>query len=274
MKIACLQTNPQGDVEQNFAQVVRLCGEAAQQGAELIVLPEMFAYMGPDQGRLQIASSLDEGIFARIRKLAQDLGVTIVGGSHPETSSVPNRVFNTALTVDASGKDVSVYRKIHLFNLWGANGEKLFCEADTFQPGDSVAGCQLSISGTSWRTLVGVCYDLRFPEFFRSRDAQDSPYDLVILPAAFTHATGQAHWETLLRARAIENQCYVVACNQTGFFQNGSKRNFGHSMVISPWGEVVAALQEEEGLLFAELKKEELVTVRNKLPALRNRVLI
>jgi nitrilase len=273
MRIACIQTNPQEDLEQNLSRIFEICREAAHQGVDVLVLPEMFAYMGPDSGRLSIASPIDTGVFDRVRELAKSLGISIIGGSHPEPSPDPSRVYNTSLAVGGDGVSLSTYRKIHLFNLWGPKGEKLYCESDTFCAGDRVSPFNLHAGSESWRTLVAICYDIRFPELFRTHESQDKPYDLIVLPAAFTHATGSAHWETLVRARAIENQCYIVACNQTGSFLNGTKRNYGHSMVVSPWGEVVAALGEEVGVLRATLDKGEIQTARNKLPAFRNRVL-
>jgi predicted amidohydrolase len=273
MRLACIQTNPQEDLERNVSEIFETCRQVASQGANLIVLPEMFAYMGPDAGRLTIASPIGTGIFLRLSELARSLGVALVGGSHPEPSEDSARVFNTSVVFDGRGTRLSTYRKIHLFNLWGPKGEKLFCESDTFCPGDSVAPFDLPVGSESWHSLAAICYDLRFPELFRTPESKTRPYDLIVLPAAFTHATGKAHWETLLRARAIENQCYVVACNQTGSFQNGTKRNYGHSMVISPWGEVVAALEEEVGVLWATLNREEIHAARSRLPAYRNRVL-
>lgn len=272
MKIACVQVNAGKSEEENWQRVAKFSREAVRAGADVVVLPEMFAYMGPDVGRLRVATGIQSGIFEKIRDLAKEMGAYIVGGSHPEISPLPNRVFNTCLVVNALGEDVSVYRKIHLFNLCGSQGEKLYCESDTFVAGKDVSHFEMKKLGEQWNAMVGICYDLRFPELFRCENMKDNSPGVVFLPAAFTHATGAAHWEVLLRARAIENQCYVVACNQTGFFDDGAKRNFGHSMVVSPWGDIVGKLDEEEGVLLAEIDMGLVSETRKKLPAIHNRV--
>jgi predicted amidohydrolase len=273
MKIACIQLNPQEDVVQNLAEAIKYIKEAAGAGAETMVLPEMFTYMGNEKKRFSTSTRKNEGVFAQFASLASELHVQIVMGSHAEQLEDPGRVFNTSLSFDKKGKLCNAYRKVHLFNLWDAQGKPLYLESDVFLKGEKADLKSYVLEGGEehWRCFSAICYDLRFPEVFRTQDAIETPYDIVFLPAAFTFQTGKDHWEILLRARAIENQCYFVACNQTGEFLNGAKRNYGHSMVVDPWGNIVASLKEETGILYADLDKKKILEVRRKLPALQDR---
>jgi predicted amidohydrolase len=273
-KVACIQTNPQTDVLANLREVAARVAEAAREGARVVVLPEMFTYMGSEQGRLASADALGEGVFARLAELARTNGVCLVAGSHAEKANTPGKVFNTAVTYSPQGDVVSAYRKIHLFNLRDGGGKPLYCESDVFARGDSIEGFALSVEGVGARALTAVCYDLRFPEIFRDAGGRlkKERFDVVFLPAAFTHQTGQDHWEVLLRARAIENQCWFVACNQTGFHSEGRKRNYGNSLVVDPWGRVTARLGEEAGILMTEIDLALVQDARTRLPALADRV--
>lgn len=274
LRVACLQTNPTDSLSANMENLTGLMRQAAQGNkADVLVLPEVFAFMGSEQGRIESASALGTGVFAQLAALAKELGVHVIAGSHAEISPVPGKVYNTSVTFNPHGETVSVYRKIHLFNLRDAEGKPLYCESDVLTPGNTVAGFTLTHGAENWRCLTAICYDLRFPEIFRTPETRAHPYDIIFLPAAFTHQTGQDHWEVLLRARAIENQCYVVACNQTGFHSSGRKRNWGHSCVVDPWGKVVASLSEEVGILSFELSKEAIRDARTRLPALADRSL-
>lgn len=274
LKVACVQTNPQTDVLANVREAAALVVQAAKQGANVVVLPEMFPYMGNENGRLASADAMGEGVFARLAELARANGVCLVGGSHAEKSNIPGKVFNTAVTYSPQGDVVSIYRKIHLFNLRDSDGNPLYCESDVFVSGDTVSAFHLPVSSAPVRALTSICYDLRFPELFRDAAGRlrGEKFDILFLPAAFTHQTGQDHWEVLLRARAIENQCWMVACNQTGFHSEGRKRNFGHSCVIDPWGRVTARLGEEVGTLVAEIDLSAVQEARVRLPALADRV--
>jgi predicted amidohydrolase len=276
-KVACIQTNPQADMQANLAEVGELVARAAREGARVVVLPEMFSYMGNEKGRLATSDAMGKGVFARLSALARSAGVHLVAGSHAETAAAPGRVYNTAVTLAPDGNTVSVYRKIHLFNLRDSEGKPLYCESETFEQGDAISAYDIRLEGEdggTLRCLTAICYDLRFPEAFRdARGAlRREAFDVVFLPAAFTHQTGQDHWEVLLRARAIENQCWVVACNQTGFHSEGRKRNYGNSLVVDPWGRVVARLGEEVGLLMAEIDTAAIKDARVRLPALADRV--
>ena len=271
-EVACVQTNPQDDLARNLEEAVALVGKAAREGAHVVVLPEMFTYMGADSGRIATADAMGDGVFAKLAALAKECGIHLIAGSHAETSGTAGRVFNTSVAYGPGGETLSTYRKIHLFNLRDEDGKPLYCESDTFAKGDTIAGWSLDAKGeqgpTSLRCLTAICYDLRFPETFRKET-----FGVLFLPAAFTHQTGQDHWEVLLRARAIENQSWVVACNQTGMHSQGRKRNYGNSMVVDPWGRVTARLGEETGLLRTSIDTLALKDARNRLPALMDRVL-
>jgi deaminated glutathione amidase len=275
MKIACVQTNPQTDLAENVLFAEKLVAQAAREGAQWVVLPEMFPYMGPEAGRLASADALGEGLFLEMSRWASEHRIFLVGGTHAEKSNIPGKVYNTSVTYAPSGEMISYYRKIHLFNLRDPQGRPLYCESDVFAPGNAIAGYSISLAEENYRCLTAVCYDLRFPEIVRlaGNGIRHEKYDVVFFPSAFTHQTGQDHWEVLLRARAIENQCWVVGCNQTGFHSEGKKRNYGHSLVVDPWGKVVAQMNEEVGILWAEISQAPLQEARTKLPALSDRVL-
>lgn len=274
MKIKCIQTNPGAALRENIAQLESLIAgiKASPEMANVIVLPEVFAVMGGDDLRKLSADNLGEGLFKSLSQWAKHSNHFIIAGTHAERSDAPEKVFNTATAFSPQGTLLDVYRKIHLFNLKDANGAPLYCESDVFKEGQESSTYIIESGAEKWHCMTIVCYDLRFPEIVRREIARSGPIDVLFVPAAFTHQTGKDHWEVLLRARAIENQCYVVACNQTGFHSEGRKRNWGHSMVIDPWGQVVASLEEEVGVLQATLTKDALVSARTRLPALTDRV--
>lgn len=272
MLVSCIQTNPKENVTENLKDIESHISSSAKNGAQVVLIPEMFSYMGNEEGRLASADNLSGGIFSQLNAFAKEHQIFLVAGSHAEVSNTKNKVFNTSVTYSPIGEALSVYRKIHLFNLKDATGNPLYCESDVFAPGTEVSPFEIVIGSEKWKCLTLICYDLRFPELFRKVDKEDTPYDVIFLPAAFTHQTGRDHWEALLRARAIENQCYIVACNQTGSYAGGAKRNYGHSMIVDPWGKVVASMEEEVDTLLFKLSKEEINLARIKLPALSNRI--
>ena len=193
---------------------------------------------------------------------AAECGVVLFGGTVPLQSPDAGKVMNTMLVYGRDGAQIGLYHKMHLFGFSGL-GER-YAEADTISAGGDVP----ELSADEVPLAAGICYDLRFPEFFRAQ----RPFDVLLLPAAFTYTTGRAHWELLLRARAVENQCYVVAAAQGGEHESG-RRTFGHSMIIDPWGEVLAVLPEGEGVVAADLDGARLQSVRTRLPALKHRLL-
>ncbi|MFZ9519847.1 MAG: nitrilase-related carbon-nitrogen hydrolase [Silvanigrellaceae bacterium] len=273
MKIRCLQTNPGADSGENLRQLESMLSSLVVQPgiANIAVLPEVFAVMGGDDLRLKSANNLGEGVFKTLSRWAKDYKHFIVGGTHAEIADAKNKVYNTATVFTSEGALLDVYRKVHLFNLKDANGNPLYCESDVFEQGKETSVFSISSANETWQCMNIVCYDLRFPEIVRREISRSGPVDVLFVTAAFTHQTGKDHWEVLLRSRAIENQCWVVACNQTGFHSDGRKRNWGHSMVIDPWGQIVGQLGEEVGILEASLTKDGITSARGRLPALQDK---
>jgi predicted amidohydrolase len=260
--VAAVQMISSPRVEDNLATARRLVAEAAAGGAKLITLPEYWPIMGmADTDKVAHAEQPGDGpIQAFMAAQAREHGVWLIGGTLPLVSKDAGRVMNTTLVFDPEGRPVSRYDKIHLFGF--NKGGECYDEARTIVPGEAVG----SFDAPFGRVGLSVCYDLRFPELFRAM----GECALIVVPAAFTHTTGLAHWEVLLRARAIENQCYVLASAQGGVHANG-RRTFGHSMLIDPWGGVQAVLEEGEGVVAGEIDQEFLTEVRQNLPALRHR---
>lgn len=251
-------------VAENLATAGRLIARAADAGARLVLLPEYFAIVGArDTDKLAVAETYGQGpIQDFLAATAARHGIWLAGGTVPLRCDDPGRVRNTLLIFDPQGRNVARYDKIHLFGF--DNGSECYREANTIEPGDT----PVAIDTPLGRIGLAVCYDLRFPELFRAM----GPIDILLLPAAFTATTGRAHWEVLLRARAIENQCFVIASGQGGLHPTG-RETFGHSMVIDPWGQVLDCLEQGEGLAMAELKTSQLERVRKTLPALMHRVI-
>ncbi|TNH09249.1 carbon-nitrogen hydrolase family protein [Testudinibacter sp. TR-2022] len=263
-KVATIQMVSTTDINNNIDTMQTLVRKAAKAGAKWVVLPEYWALMGAhEQDKLAIAEAFGEGrLQTLLSELAKALNIVLFSGSIALRSSEDNKVLNSMLVYGEQGELLSRYDKIHLFSYTGI-GEK-YCEADSIQAGYQVP--QLKIGDI--QVGQGICYDLRFPELFRAQ----TPYDVLVLPAAFTYTTGKAHWEVLLRARAIENQCYVIASAQGGRHQNG-RTTFGQSMIIDPWGEIISGVGEGEGFALATLDFRRLAEVRSQLPALDHRQL-
>ncbi|PSJ79909.1 carbon-nitrogen hydrolase family protein [Neisseria iguanae] len=264
IRAAAVQMISTTDPATNIGTMRRLVKEAAGQGADWVLLPEYWPVMGQqDTDKLAFAETLGEGkLQTALSEAARDNGVVLFGGTVPLKSEEADKVMNTMLAYDRDGKPLMHYHKMHLFGFSGL-GER-YAEADTISAGNEIPDWQVD----GLNVAAGVCYDLRFPEFFRMQ----APFDVLLLPAAFTYTTGEAHWELLLRTRAVENQCYVVASAQGGRHESG-RRTFGHSMIIDPWGEVLAVLPEGEGVVVADLDASRLNSVRTRLPALRHRLL-
>ena len=268
MKLAAIQMISGPDVAPNLATAGRLIAEAAAAGAQLVALPEYFPLIGAmDADRLAARETDGTGpIQDFLAATAKRHGLWLVGGSIPLMANDPARLRNSCLVFDAQGKRVARYDKIHLFGF--RKGDEAYDEAATIERGDQVVGFDSPLG----RIGVAICYDLRFPELFRAMAQLPNPIDLLVLPAAFTETTGRAHWEMLLRARAVENQCYVLAAAQGGQHPNG-RITHGNSMVIDPWGEVLARMDKGEGVVIAELNRQRLVDTRASLPALKHRIL-
>lgn len=266
LTVAAVQMNGQMDVGENLETCGRLVERAAQSGAEVVVLPENFAFMGPEAERVPIAERLgdaDAPIQKALRRMAKAAGCFVLGGGMPERSDDPRRPYNTCLVVNKSGDIVTAYRKVHLFDVSLKDGTEL-CESDSTTPGKTPVVVELS--GTKFG--LSICYDLRFPELYRA--LSDLGAEVLVIPAAFTRFTGRDHWHVLVRARAIEAQAFVIAAAQTGDHPRG-RQTYGHSLVVDPWGSILAECTEAEGYALATLERERLVSVRNSLPSLQNR---
>jgi nitrilase len=267
MKLAALQMISGPAVGPNLETAARLIGEAAAAGAKIVALPEYFPLIGAsDAERLAAREADGDGpIQAFLAASARRHGLWLVGGSLPLVARDPYKLRNSCLVFDPQGERIARYDKMHLFGF--DNGEERYDEAATIEAGSEVVTCRLA----GLRAGLAICYDLRFPELFR-RMTQPDPLDLIVLPAAFTETTGRAHWEILLRARAIENQCYVVAAAQGGRHPGG-RMTHGNSMIIDPWGEILARCDKGEGVVTAELEAQRLREARTRLPALQHRIL-
>ena len=264
IKVAAIQMVSTTNIEQNMATAERLLEQAADQGAQWALLPEYWPIMGrKDTDKLAIAEPFGQGVLQTfLAATAKRLGMVIIGGTIPLQSEAENKVLNTMLTYQRDGELIGRYDKMHLFGFQGL-GES-YQESDTIQAGSDVP--QLSVDGIG--VAQGICYDVRFPEFFRAQ----LPFEVMVLPAAFTHTTGQAHWELLLRARAVENQCYVLASGQGGVHESG-RQTWGQSMLIDPWGNIVNQLANHDGVVIGDIDTQKVQSVRSKLPALRHRCL-
>jgi predicted amidohydrolase len=262
--VAAVQMISSPDVAHNIASARRLVAAAAATGAQLVTLPEYWPIMGLSDGdKLAHAERPGAGpIQAFMAEAAREHGIWLIGGTLPLVSDDAAKVLNTTLVFDPEGRPVSRYDKIHLFGF--TKGAEHYDEARTIVPGQAVA----MFDAPFGRVGLAICYDLRFPELFRAM----GECTLMVVTAAFTHTTGLAHWEVLLRARAIENQCYVLASAQGGLHPNG-RRTFGHSMLIDPWGTVKSVLAEGEGVVAGEIDAAMLANVRESLPALKHRKL-
>ena len=265
MRIAVCQMRSGADIGANLEEADRLLKESADVGADVTILPELFPYLGPRSGVPDVAEELPGGpVASMLSNAAARAGMWVVGGSVHERED--GRIYNTQPLFDRSGELVARYRKIHLFDV-ELDGQPPFRESATFTPGTELVTHQLEDA----RVGLATCYDVRFPELFRGLMVLGA--ELLTLPAQFQHQTGVAHWEVLLRARAIEDQCFVAAAAQWGEFgEPATRRSHGHSMVVGPWGDVlVEAPEEGTGVWSADVDPAELRRVRALLPALEHR---
>jgi predicted amidohydrolase len=262
---AAVQMTSTHDKPRNVSRAEELVNLAADRGARFVGLPENFTFMGADADKSKIAEALDGPTLSRMARLAKARNLTLLAGSILETGAPGNRFFNTSVLFGPDGARLGVYRKIHLFDVDIQDGAR-YRESEAVAPGKEVVTAQ----GELARFGMSVCYDLRFPELYRTLSKAGA--QVLLVPAAFTLLTGMAHWETLLRARAIENLAFVIAPAQTG--QHSEKRlTYGHAMVIDPWGQVLATAGSGEGVALAPVDLEVLDRVRRELPALSHRVL-
>ena len=270
LKVAAIQMVSGTSVQANLDAARVLLAQAAAQGAELAVLPEYFCLMGlKETDKLAIRETPGDGPIQNfLSQAARELGLRIVGGTLPLANgdASPSRALNSSLAYAPSGQCVARYDKIHLFRF--AGGGEDHDETRVLDAGTQPVCFKLDArDGKAYRVGMSVCYDLRFPELYRTLRA-----DVLLVPSAFTYVTGQAHWELLLRARAIENLAYVLAAAQGGTHENG-RHTWGHSMLVGPWGELLAQQEEGAGVVLGEVSQQRLHDVRQRLPALSHRVL-
>ncbi|MBF1165285.1 MAG: carbon-nitrogen hydrolase family protein [Dechloromonas agitata] len=263
-RIAAIQMVSGPRVGDNLATAGRLIEDAVAQGAQLVVLPEYFPIIGAvDADRVRACEPHGNGpIQAWLAERAQRHNVWLFGGSLPLVASVPDKMRNSSLVYNPAGECVARYDKIHLFGF--RKGDEAYDEAAFIEAGEQV----VAVDTPYGRVALSICYDLRFPELYRSL----APVDLILVPAAFTETTGRAHWEILLRARAIENQCYLLAVGQGGKHESG-RLTHGNSMIVDPWGEILDRKLKGPGVVIADLDHQRIAEIRESLPALAHRKL-
>jgi len=263
MRAAAVQMNATEDLDRNLSSADRLVREAASRGAELVVLPEKWNVLGSADAIAAAAQPLDGEIVRWARELAAELGIDLLAGSIIEDAPGHERTFNTSVHTNRAGELRAVYRKLHMFDV-EVDGH-VYTESAREQPGEEVVSTELS---NGVQLGMSICYDLRFPELYRELSARGA--EIITIPAAFTLATTRDHWEVLVRARAIENQCFAIAANQIGSHPGGH-RSGGRSMIVDPWGLVLACAADAECAIVAELDFALLRDVRRRLPALEHR---
>lgn len=266
-KVAAIQLCSSHRVDENLTTAARLIQHAAEQGAKLIVLPEMFAVMGLNPNdKVIVKETFGEGKIQNfLCEQAKKHAVWIVGGTIPIVCDEPEKVRAVSLLVNDEGRVVARYDKIHLFDVVLSPSET-YRESDTTQPGDSV----IVVDSPFGKIGMSVCYDVRFPELYRAMFNQGA--EIFVIPSAFTMKTGEAHWELLARARAVEDFCYVIGACQGGTHSSGRK-TYGHSLIINPWGTVIARNTDEEpGVIFAEINLDSLHEIRKAIPVEKHQV--
>jgi deaminated glutathione amidase len=265
MWVAAIQLNATVDLERNLGRAKELIQEAAHHGASLAALPEHFAYLGPEEKAPPSAQPLDGPLVQEFRGLARHLGIILLLGSFPEQVHPERPYYNTSVLIGPGGQLLARYRKIHLFDV-NITGGPAFQESRHVQAGSEVVA--VSLAPTPFMAGLSICYDLRFPELYRA--LADRGANLLFIPAAFAVATGRDHWEVLVRARAIENQAYVVAPAQWGEHSKGRK-SYGRALIVDPWGTVLAQAPDREGIVYAELDHDRLTRLRREMPCLQHR---
>lgn len=263
--VAAVQMTSGADKAHNVEVAVGLIRRAATLGAVFVGVPENFSWMGPESERSSAAESLEGPTLTHFAALAKELKISILAGSILETGAPDNRLFNTSVLFGPEGERLGVYRKMHLFDVDAGDGQT-YCESAAVAPGHDVVVAETPLG----KVGMSVCYDLRFPELYRRHSEAGAV--LLTVPSAFTVATGKDHWEVLLRARAIENQAYVLAPAQQGRHPK-DRMTWGHAMLVDPWGLVIARASEGEGLAIGEVNSALLEKTRRMLPALQHRQL-
>ncbi|WP_425460632.1 carbon-nitrogen hydrolase family protein [Leptospira idonii] len=265
-KAAVVQVSSNARVTNNLTQCRQFIEAAAKEGAKLVGLPENFSFMGNEQEKRNLIGQIEEETISFLSETSRDLGIYLLGGGFP-TNAGNGKVYNTALLFDPEGKEIFRYYKAHLFNAEVGDGFS-YSESNSTESGGKIPDV---VSTTLGQISSAICYDIRFPELFR--DLSKNGCEICFLPAAFTTPTGEAHWEVLLRARAIENFMYVIAPGQTGIHDpHGTRKTYGHSLIVSPWGEVLADVGTDPGYAVCEIDLTKLHEIRAKLPSLKHRL--
>ena len=264
--VACIQMASGPNVGANLLEAERLINQAVRQEAGLVVLPENFAIMGQsERDKVDVREAEGEGpIQEFLAEQAARHGIWLVGGTVPLAASDPDKVRAACLVFDDGGKQVARYDKIHLFDVDLVDTDEQYTESETIEPDDRI----VVFDSPFGRIGLSVCYDLRFPELYRQQ--LDAGMEVLVVPAAFTAITGRAHWEVLVRARAIENLCYVVAADQGGYHLNG-RETHGHSMIVDPWGIVLNSLARGPGVVSATIDLGRLESARRNFPSIEHR---
>jgi deaminated glutathione amidase len=263
LRVACVQFSSSQSKAENLERMEPLVARAAATGADVVLLPEKWNGIGSGDFMRDVAEQLEGGeTVEAMRGWSRRHGITLVGGSIAERREGREKLSNTCVVFDGEGEVVAVYRKIHMFDV--EVGGHVYRESEAEEPGEGPVTCEVE----GWQVGLTVCYDLRFPELYRILAVEGA--ELVTVPAAFTLYTGKDHWELLLRARAVENQCYVAAANQWGTQAEG-KSSYGRSSIVDPWGVVLAQAADEDAVISAELDRMRLRRIRESLPSLANR---
>lgn len=275
-RVAAVQMVSSADIHANMTSAERLVTEAARRGAELIVLPENFAVLdgGPQARFAEHEGDLSAPLQGLLSRLARELRIWLVAGTMPLITRpvmsgqqaeklTDGRVRPASLVFNPLGQLAARYDKMHLFDVEVSDNQARYAESDSFEPGDT----PVVIDTDCGRLGLSICYDIRFPELYRHYFARQA--DLITVPSAFTKVTGEAHWEVLLRARAIENQCYIIGAGQGGV-HNERRETYGHSMIVDPWGRVLDVLPVGEGVVMADIDLDALNTIRQRMPVLKH----
>ncbi|MFA6118716.1 MAG: carbon-nitrogen hydrolase family protein [Parachlamydiales bacterium] len=262
--VAAIQMNSGDSVKVNLARVAQLVQDSAKKGAQLIVLPENAAFFGKNEkDKFLVSEKYQNGpIQDFMSKLAKNHNVWLIGGTIPIIDEENGKTFSSSIVWNEKGEIVSRYDKMHLFDVFVDENEQ-YQESEAITSGKKI----ICIESPFGKLGLSICYDLRFPELFRAQ--VQNGVNIISISSAFTNTTGKIHWECLIKARAIENQCYVIASNQTGIHPTGFQ-SFGHSMIVDPWGKVLASLEEEEGVVLAEIDLEYLKILRKRFPVLEH----
>jgi nitrilase len=265
-KVAAIQMASSPNVDSNLIEAARLIKLAAESEAKLVVLPENFALMGmSEQDKVKIREQEGEGQIQKfLSEQAKRNHVWLVGGTIPMTCNDPNKILAACLVYNDQGEQVARYNKIHLFDVEIEESGETYNESETIENGNDIVVVDTPVG----KLGLAVCYDLRFPELFRAMINKGA--EIFSLPSAFTAITGKAHWDILVRARAVENLAYVIAAAQGGYHANG-RHTYGHSMIVDPWGNVLNQLNTGSGVVIAEVKQEQVAKTRQTFPALSHR---